>query len=148
VVESGIVDREPLEITSPAGPREIFPIGSVRAMLLHAPGELVLAVPRGASGFAGAFGIRDGAFDGAGRTEGVRFVLEGIWADGHRRELWSRSLDPLRTPSDRGAQRLECPLPEEAPERLSLRTLPRSGSDNRWGWSYVSGLRFLPSATP
>jgi len=108
---------------------------------------MVLAVPSGARAFAGSYGIRDGAFEGEARTDGVEFTIEGLWADGRRRTLWSHYLDPLNQASDRGSQQLELLLPSDLPARLALRTLPGPKNDNRWDWSYVSGLRFLPAAS-
>ena len=136
----GIFDRPPLSITSQ------LPLEAVKvpgdAMLLHAEGEVVFAVPRGAARFSGSFGIREGAYSGGGQTRGVEFSVEAQWPSGRRERLWDRFLDPVARPSDRGSQSLDVRLPSETPSRLLLHTGAGPDHDNRWDWSYVSELRF------
>jgi hypothetical protein len=143
LVALGIFDRPPLSIKSQEfvevlGPPEF----EGRALLLHAEGEIVLAVPKGSTRFSANFGIRKGAYTGGGETRGVDFTIDGVWASGRREPLWYRRLDPVAKPGDRGMQGVALDLPGDAPEKLVLHTGAGPDHDNRWDWSYVTGLRF------
>ena len=137
----GIADHAPISLVS-AFPPEIFDIPGGRAMLVHAKGAIVFAVPPSASRFEGDFGIREGAYTDTGHTAGVVFALDAEWDPGRSERLWSRSLDPVNRQADRGTQHLAAELPADRPARLVLRTEPALADDNRWDWSYVSELRF------
>ncbi len=147
LVRLGIADRAPVSVESVFLP-EIFEIPGGRAMLVHAKGEVVFAVPDGASRFEGDFGIREGAFSEGGNTAGVAFRIEAEWASGRTEVLWTRLLDPVNSPGDRGTQHLDVGLPADHPERLVLRTEPATPEDNRWDWSYVSALHFDVPKSP
>jgi hypothetical protein len=139
----GIFDRPPLSMKSQEyqevlGPPEL----PKSALLLHAEGEIVFAVPAGATRFSGSFGIRNGAYTGEGHTRGVDFTIDGIWPSGRKARLWERQLDPVGRPEDRGTQVLDLELPEGAPSRLVLHTGAMAHNDNRWDWSYVAAMRF------
>jgi hypothetical protein len=143
LVDLGIFDRAPLSIKSQEfqqvlGPPEL----PQRALLLHAEGEMVFATPPGASRFSGSFGIRRGAYTGDGRTKGVEFSIEGLWASGRRELLWRRRLDPVAEEGDRGTQSVALDLPADRPAKLVLHTGAGPEHDNRWDWSYVTALRF------
>jgi len=147
LLAEGIVDRPPESFRSPS-PLEYFSIASDRAAQFHAPAELVLPVSPTATQFSGRFGLRDGAYDGGGRTDGVDFVIEGRWPDGRTEVLWRRYLDPRLTAADRGPQTVTVALPAVRPSQLALRTLPGPKDDNQWDWSYWSHLRFAPFSAP
>ena len=104
LIDAGIADGLPVSVVS-EHPTEIFALGKGSAMLLHAKGEIVFDLPLKAGGFSGTFGIRREAYEGGGRTEGVDFLIEGVWSDGRRSTLWHRNLDPLHETGDRGPQR-------------------------------------------
>lgn len=142
LVSLGIFDRSPLWITSAAG-EEVFSLEGRKAVLLHASSAVFTEVPAGARSYSGTFGLKEGAYTGDGHTAGVGFDLDAIWSSGRRERLWSRMLDPIRRPADRGPQRLEVGLPENLPVRLELRMTPAEPADNRWDWSYLSGVRFV-----
>ncbi|MDD3179134.1 MAG: hypothetical protein PHQ04_02155 [Opitutaceae bacterium] len=143
LLEAGIVDRAPDTVVSLA-PLEIFTIGPSKAMLLHAPSEMTLAVPEDATAFAGTFGLRDGSYDHGGQTDGIELLLEAIWADGHTQTLLRRYLDPVKQAADRPPQSFQVALPSAPPTKLRLRFGAGPKEDNRWDWSYVTGLRFPP----
>jgi hypothetical protein len=143
LISLGIFDRPPLSITSQEyqdvlGPPE-FPMS---ALLLHAEGEIVFAVPSGATRFSGSFGIRKGAYTGGGQTRGVDFSIDGVWASGRRERLWYRRLDPIAQARDRGKQDVALDLPRDLPSRLVFHTGAGPDHDNRWDWSYVAAMRF------
>jgi len=145
LVELGIFDRRPVSVASVFDP-EVFDVAEGKAIMLHAEGEVVVAVPAGASRLSCEFGIREGAYTGDGHTSGVRFDLDGVWPGGRRERLWSRLLGPVRSPGDRGTQRVGLAVPADRPERIVLRMEPGLPGDNRWGWSYVASMRFDESA--
>jgi hypothetical protein len=143
LIALGIFDRPPLSIRSQEdqdvlGPPE-FPKS---ALLLHAEGEIVFAVPAGATRFSGSFGIRKGAYTDGGRTRGVDFTIDGVWASGRRERMWARRLDPVAEAGDRGTQDMVLDLPQDGPSRLILHTGAGPDHDNRWDWSYVTAMRF------
>lgn len=141
LAELGIFDGPPLDVTSTAV-QEVIDLPEGRALLLHADGEAMLSVPSGATRFDFAYGIRDGAYTGAGHTDGVGFTLDGVWPSGRRERLWERYLDPVERAADRGTLRAGVSLPAEPPARLILHTGPGPKNDNRWDWSYIMALRF------
>ena len=141
LVELGIFDRPPISVTSVA-PTQVIDIPEGKALLLHAEGEVVLAVPQGAARFSFAYGVREGAYMGAGSTDGVDFEVVAVWASGRRERIWRRFLNPLVQPGDRGTQRVDLELSGDAPQRLVLHAGPGPRNDNRWDWSYVSFVRF------
>jgi hypothetical protein len=147
VVKLGIFDRPPISVTS-VYQNEIFDIPEGRAMLVHAEGEIVFAIPAGATRFAGGFGIREGAYTGSGHTAGVQFDLCAAWASGRKERLWSRYLDPENRAGDRGTQHFDLAIPADTPARLILHMGPGLPDDNRWDWSYVAFLRFESPENP
>ena len=147
LVELGILDRAPISVSSTASV-EIIDMGQGKALLLHAEGELVMGVPPGASRLTCGYGIREGAYLGSGRTDGVDFEVDAVWASGRRERLWERYLDPVARAEDRGTQRLDLALPGDAPVRLVLHTGAGPRNDNRWDWSYVCSLRLQDKGTP
>jgi len=141
LVELGIFDRRPMSVTSEFDP-EIFDAPGGKAVMIHAEGAVAVAVPAGAARLTCEFGIREGAYTGDGHTEGVRFDLDGVWDSGRVERLWSRLLDPVASPGDRGTKRVDLPVPADPPASLVLRMEPGVAGDNRWGWSYVASMRF------
>ncbi len=141
MAEAGVFDRPPFAVTSAALP-EIFSIPEGPAVLLHAESEVVFEVPAGVPGITGFFGLRDGAYSGEGHTAGVVFFMEAVWPSGRRERLWSRSLDPLGRPEDRGALRFDVRIPADRPLRLVVHMAPAVPGDNRWDWSYLASVRF------
>ena len=141
LVQLGIFDHVPLDVTS-AEQQQVIEVPEGRALLLHAEGEALLAVPSGARQLSFGFGLRDGAYTGVGHTAGVDFTLDAVWASGRRERLWERFLDPVAQAGDRGTQAAVVRLPAEAPQRLILHTGAGPAKDYRWDWSYLSRVRF------
>jgi hypothetical protein len=83
--------------------------------------------------------LADGAYAGRIRedaTNGVQFRVSVCSADGSRRELFSRLLDPWTNQGDRGWQRLELTVDLEAGAELLLETGP--GPDNNYTCDWAS----------
>jgi len=139
-VAAGIFDRPAISVSS-AKPIAVIDLPG-KALFIHAPGEVVFAVPGSARHFRGGFGLRRGAYSDGGNTVGVEFSVDAEWSSGRRERIWDRFLDPVSSPGDRGTQHFELELPSELPARLILRTSVAPNGDDRWDWSYVSGLSF------
>jgi hypothetical protein len=142
--ELRIVDRRPASVES-VEKQEVIDVPEGKALLLHAPGTIAFDAPRGATGFSGSFGMRAGAYSDAGHTAGVEFGVYAVWPHGRVQKLWSRYLDPVAVKRDRGTQHFDVGLPADTPDTVVLRTAPGPDNDNRWGWSYVTGLHFIPA---
>lgn len=142
---AGVVNFTP-ESVAAAFPADLFTNAAGRVMFFHAPAELVAAPPPGARWFTGTFGLRDGAHEGAARTDGVDFIVEALQLDGSRRVLWRRYLDPLNHAEDRGPQTFRVAVPPGGDAKLVLRADPGPAADTRWDWSYVGQLRLEPSS--
>ena len=144
LVDLGIFDRPPMDVTSSAV-QQVIEVPEGRALQLHVEGEAVLEVRAGDLGLSFGYGIREGGYTGVGHTEGVAFSLDGVWASGRRECLWERYLDPVAREADRGTQHLSLALPKDPPQRLILHTGVGPHRDDRWCWSYVSGVRLGPA---
>jgi hypothetical protein len=141
LVELGIFDRPPESVTS-AAPTQVIDIPEGKALLLHAEGQVVLEVPQGARRVSFLYGIREGAYMGPGRTDGVDFEVDSVSVSGRRQQLWHRYLDPVARTGDRGTQRVELELPADAPGRVIVHTGPGPQNDNRWDWSYIASMHW------
>jgi hypothetical protein len=139
-VNLGIFDRPAISVASEK-PLAIFE-DPEKKLLVHAPGEVVFAVPTAARWVSLKFGIRSGAYTDGGNTDGVEFSIYAEWTTGRRERLWTRYLNPVSVPGDRGTQRIDLAIPADAPARLVLRTGTGPANDDRWDWSYLSGVRF------
>lgn len=126
-----------------AGPRSMAKFGfdntvedDKPCLFAHAPSTLVYDWHEDMNRLTAEFGLISGAYTNGRRTEGVVFVAETEDAAGRRHELFRRHLDPSNRPADRGAQRLDVPVPPVPGGRLILRTEPPpSGSiDNAWSY--------------
>ncbi|HZZ18406.1 MAG TPA: hypothetical protein VFE25_03505 [Opitutaceae bacterium] len=137
----GIVGERPLSIESVAEP-VFVDVAEGKALQLHAPGEMILSIPKGSMQFSGTIGLLPGTYSDGGSTAGVEFSVDAVWSSGRSMRLWSRYLDPVAEQADRGSQRFQVNLPEDGPVRLVLRTGTGPRTDNRWDWSYVRDLRF------
>ena len=142
LVQLGILDRPAVSVTSVAT-QQVIETPEGRALLLHASGEMMFAVPRGAKRISFGYGLREGAYTQGGHTAGVTFRVDLAYDSGNRVHLWSRLLDPVARSEDRGSQHIDLDLPQDGPSRLILRTEPGLKDDNRWDWSYLSHLHFL-----
>ena len=147
LVDEGITNVAPVAVKS-NGPLNTFPVGPVRALLVHAPGEMTFALPDGINQLTGSFGINDGAYINDCRTDGVDFIVDILDAEGHRKTLLHRYLNPLNEVGDRGPQLFRVALPDQRPATLVLRTLPGPKDDSRWDWSFWANLRFSTQPTP
>ena len=122
----------PVSFQAYAPPNEVD-IDGRKAMVLHAPSELVFVPPRGAEELTGAFGYVPGAYL-EGRTDGAVFRV--VWdRGGETTVLFSRQLQPRDHPADRGLQSFRVDLRPVAGGQLRLEVDPGPYRDNGWDWT-------------
>lgn len=92
-----------------------------------------------------AFGIVKGAYTGPHKTDGVEFRLELETQEGGEEAFWSRYLDPLNVPADRGLQVAELEIPEGAAgaSNLVFATLRGPKGNGLWDWAYWGEVEFV-----
>jgi hypothetical protein len=108
------------------------------AVFAHAPAKLFEDVSAQKQSLSFGFGILPDAYTSGGRTSGVLFE---IWLEtgGVRTLVWSRLLNPLEQPQDRGTQLAKISLDPPKGARLIFETSP-NGSNVR-DWSYWADVR-------
>ena len=118
-------------------------VGNRPVYLIHAPGQVTLRIPPGARKVTCEIGLLPSAYQDGGHTDGVEYLVEAALPGGERRALFTRYLDPVHQPADRGSQTLVLSLPN-VPSGSELVITTRVGpSGNRsWDQSYVAGVRF------
>ncbi|SDS25596.1 glycosyltransferase family 39 protein [Opitutus sp. GAS368] len=102
----------PMTSPRPAGARSMFgiAIGEVglgrKVILAHPESEISFTPPPGATRITAEAGINAAAYapDATAVTDGVSITIFELRADGLRRVLYKRDLDPVRVPGDRGPQ--------------------------------------------
>lgn len=120
--------------------RRVWEIDGVERPVLfaHAPAELRFRLGEGAGRrFRSAIALDAAAIDCP--TDGARFLVRALGPDGRDQLLFSRYLDPVRRPEDRGAHPVELALDEVAPGArelvLETRAGPRRDLTCDWtGW--------------
>ena len=98
----------------PAGARSMFgiAIGEVgigrKVILAHPDSELSFTPPPDATRITAEVGINAAAYapDATAVTDGVSVTIFELRADGLRRVLYQRDLDPIKVPGDRGPQQI------------------------------------------
>ncbi len=131
--------RASVQATIPPGRRVWDVDGSERPVLFaHAPAELRFRLDEGRGRrFRSAIALDPGAIDCP--TDGARFDVRAVGPDGRDEVLYSRFLDPVRRPEDRGAHAIELALDELVPGArelvLETRAGPRQDLTCDWaGW--------------
>ena len=111
--------------------------------LIHAPDEVAVEVPTTARRIACEIGILPGAYTGDGNTDGVEFTFSSLAPGGKRTVFWTRFLNPLRNPNDRGPQMITVTLPKLPPgSQLIVTTDPGPSHDRSWDHSYIANVKF------
>jgi len=143
LVDAGICNVAPDSVTSDTTVQSITLPAMRRALLVHATGTIAFTRPESARRLTGEFGLTEGAYTGANRTDGAEFVVEAEDASGRSQILWRRTLEPLTTASDRGSQSFAIELPADA-VRLRLQTRTGAKGDGSWDWTYWGAIAFQP----
>lgn len=107
-------------------------------LISHPASELFFSAPPGAKRIDAVFGVTDGAFAASNQaaTDGVTIEVVEVQANGLRRVLFRRDLDPARTPTDRGPQAIS--LAEKSPLTGTLIFKITPGPKNNFNsdWAY------------
>ncbi len=114
---------------------DLFPLDGIEVMGAHPDATLWITPPEGATGISWEYGINPAAYEKAGdRTDGVDFIITEKQPDGTEREIYHRTLDPVRTPADRGLQTLVLPYQPSAGARLVFKTRPHQTYSYDWAY--------------
>ncbi len=108
--------------------------------LVHAPGLVSMSRPKELQRLEFNFGIKDGAYQGGNRTDGVKFVVDFVDSKNRISRLFERRLDPVSVQADRGLQSAIVHLPPNRAGRLLFRTEP-GASGNAFDWSVWQNVR-------
>lgn len=115
----------------------------------HAPSTIAFPLPPGARTIIGGFGFRPGAYaaDNPTPTDGAEFRLELVGADGRRRTIFQRLLEPTTVDADRGVQSFTVRLPaDRAPdEHLQFVITPGRADSAATDWTFWTDLRLESS---
>jgi|CXWL01.1.fsa_nt_gi hypothetical protein len=123
----------PLSYDAPAG-MSVEKIDGREVAILHAPSQLVFAVPEGATTVSGMFGFLPAAYTKGGQTNGAHFIVS--WSDGtERRHLYQKFLDPLHRAKDRGLQEFSVKLDGISGGRVYLLIDPGPHKSQAWDWA-------------
>jgi hypothetical protein len=145
-VENAEVVRRAFPMVTPAPVRyrfergfAVWPHEGGVVLDMHPDAAVWVAPPAGAREIRWEFGIFPAAYEREGdRTNGVEFTIAVESADGRRRTLFQRVLDPTNTRSDRGTQRVAIPCAVAENETLVFLTRP-NGHD-AFDWTYTRNI--------
>lgn len=142
----------PAELVSPDGP---IPYAEIEAnygynrleeagqtvTFAHAPSRIVFPLAKPYARLRGEIGLVGSAWTGTEPTHGAKFLVEFEDAQGRRRELWHRDLNPQEVEADRGFIPFSVDLPADIPGRLTLRIAAREGFGHQRAWTFWHNLR-------
>jgi hypothetical protein len=113
--------------------------GNISVLSSHPNTDLWLPPPANAREIKWDYGIFAGAYEREGdKTDGVEFIILGEFPDGTNRPIYTRLLDPVRNPADRGDQHVVIPYKPEPGEMLRFSTRPNVGT--AFDWAYTIGI--------
>jgi hypothetical protein len=101
-------------------------------MLIHAPGQTVVAIPPGAHRATVNYGFRHGAANGDVKTDGA--IYRFYWCSGTNKQLvYARRLHPASVAEDRNYVSVTIDLPKSTvPAKLCVEIDPMNGTVNDW----------------
>lgn len=109
------------------------------AIFAHAPSVILLTRPADARELTISFGLREDAYSGQYKTDGVTFIVDFHPDSAADTRLFSRRLDPAAVAADRGLQSATVTLPAGVSGTLSLRT--ETGPNESFDWSLWRDVR-------
>jgi hypothetical protein len=126
-------------------PISVADLDGRKAVVLHAPSEMVFRIPRSARHVTGFYGYLPGAYQNGGKTNGAEFVI--YWSNGSEKNvLFRQYLNPVENPADRGWHNFEAPLPERPDGRLYLQVLPGPEGNIAWDWTVWGEIDLRPAS--
>jgi hypothetical protein len=129
----GIFRSFPASITSVL-PTNRVKIGTVNALMVHAPSEMVFDVTSRSTAVSGRFGFVPGAYSNGGNTDGAEFSISWV-SNGKRIALFKQYLDPVRNTRDRDLHSFTLDISSLGEGKLLLRTDPGPKQDAAWDWT-------------
>ncbi len=139
-LQEPLSNRHPMEVsTQETG---IHELDGEPITLVHAPGQMIFPLHHGDQQVIFNYGLMPQAYD-PGKTKGVNFSVEISGNDGVNPVIFSRLLQPVAVPGDRGMQwaRIFFPADVSEKKRLILRTSPGPTGDASWAQSYFTHLQ-------
>jgi hypothetical protein len=112
-----------------------------RVVTANAPCELHFTAPAETGRIEATVGLFEGAYAGSAPSDGVDVLVFERLADGGRRVLYQRNLDPVRRPADRGPQEIviDRPGPLHGPLVFAIYPGPAGNLSCDWGyWSRIA----------
>ncbi|MEO6994884.1 MAG: hypothetical protein ABI273_14850, partial [Lacunisphaera sp.] len=139
-LQEPLSNRHPVEVSSQD--TGIHELAGEPITLVHAPGKMVFQLHQGDQQVIFNYGLMPQAYD-PGQTKGVNFSVEISGNDGINSVIFSRLLQPVAVPGDRGMQwaRIFLPANVSDKQRLILRTSPGPTGDASWGQSYFTHIQ-------
>ena len=110
--------------------------------MAHSPMKMLVELNDKRQSFSFSFGILEEGVEEAlkeNEGDGVEFKIIALKSDGKEETIFSRRLQPMSNPEDRGIHQAKVDLSQINATRLMLETVP--GKDNRYDWSYWSQLQ-------
>lgn len=104
----------------------------------HAPSEITFRPASGARHVSAVAGLAEGAYAAGATavTDGIMIEIVAHPAGGQLQSLYRRQLDPVRTPGDRGPQRIELDLPAAFEGELFFRFGNGPAGNPTSDWAY------------
>ena len=104
----------------------------------HAPSEITVASPVGARHITALAGLPAGAYanPAPAATDGIVVEIFEESADGLRRSVYRRSLEPATKPADRGPQEISVENSVPFVGRLVFAITPGPGGNSSYDWAY------------
>ena len=112
-------------------------------LVMHAPAQLTFRLNGGERSVSFDFGLRAGAYENGGNTDGIGCTVRVRRAGGSETIVFQRRLQPVGNPDDRGRQLADLVLPAGLVAGEELTVGFDSGPDGgaAWDWTWVANLQ-------
>lgn len=131
----GVASPAPFAVFTP-WEIQVADIAGARGVSANAPSELHFHAPAGATHIEATVGIVEGAYTGAGKTDGVDVVIFEQLPDGGRRILYQRFLNPASNPADRGLKNISLNAIGPVSGPLVFGLYPGPADNLSFDWSF------------
>ena len=120
---------------------DVAPLEGKTTIFANAPSELHFHAPAGATRIEAIVGLNDGSYVGPHPTDGVDVVIFELLANGQRRILYRRYLDPVHHTSDRGPQAIVLEHLGRISGAVVFAVYPGPNDNLACDWSYWRQIR-------
>lgn len=131
-------NRMPDNVRSPLS--TLVQVDGLNTIMLHARSDLTFALKGPERRFRVTYGFVESAYQGGGRTDGARFIVNLLRPDGTVQEIASRHLKPFTQENDRGPQTFDFGLPDFAPGSALGIVIDDAGNP-AFDWTYLTDLQ-------